>query len=157
MAYNRFRYYDPEDGRYISVDPIGLESGEFGFYNYVEDSNSLLDIYGLASSYAKHHIATNKHKDWAPKFEKLFKKYGLDKFKNGNTRKHPLNNPHNIVKVKGHKGPHSEKNFHKNIHKRLSDAGKKGGAEGFKAELAKMKVESVTEGSNMNKIITKTY
>ncbi|WCC43726.1 hypothetical protein PJW08_00225 (plasmid) [Tenacibaculum finnmarkense] len=48
LAYNRFRYYDPEDGRYISVDPIGLLSGEFGFYNYVGDSNLEVDRLGLS-------------------------------------------------------------------------------------------------------------
>ncbi|MCD0476275.1 hypothetical protein LPB87_17935 [Flavobacterium sp. EDS] len=31
----------------MSQDPIGLLSGEFGFYNYVEDSNAWLDIFGL--------------------------------------------------------------------------------------------------------------
>ncbi|MCG8806528.1 sugar-binding protein, partial [Tenacibaculum finnmarkense] len=51
LAYNRFRYYDPEDGRYISKDPIGLLSGEFGFYNYVHDTNSWIDEFGLHSSY----------------------------------------------------------------------------------------------------------
>ncbi len=65
LAYNRFRYYDPEEGRYISQDPIGLLSGEFGFYNYVEDPNGWLDVLGLvkqkgqAGSYSKvggHHI-----------------------------------------------------------------------------------------------------
>ncbi|MCG8700439.1 MAG: type IV secretion protein Rhs, partial [Bacteroidales bacterium] len=48
LAYNRFRYYDPEDGRYISVDPIGLLSGEFGFYNYVGDTNGWTDVLGLS-------------------------------------------------------------------------------------------------------------
>ncbi|WP_452231755.1 RHS repeat domain-containing protein [Lacinutrix sp. MEBiC02595] len=47
LAYNRFRYYDPEDGRYISQDPIGLLSGEYNLYSYVGDTNSLLDILGL--------------------------------------------------------------------------------------------------------------
>ncbi len=47
LAYNRFRYYDPEEGRYISQDPIGLDSGEFGFYNYVHNPNSWVDIIGL--------------------------------------------------------------------------------------------------------------
>jgi RHS repeat-associated protein len=47
LAYNRFRYYDPEEGRYISQDPIGLLSGEFGFYNYVEDPNGWIDVLGL--------------------------------------------------------------------------------------------------------------
>ncbi|MFL0099154.1 hypothetical protein V3A08_15350, partial [Tenacibaculum maritimum] len=35
------------DGRYISKDPIGLLSGEYGFYNYVGDSNSWVDPFGL--------------------------------------------------------------------------------------------------------------
>ena len=51
MAYNRFRYYDPEDGRYISADPIGLFSGEKNLYSYINDPNDELDIYGLAKSY----------------------------------------------------------------------------------------------------------
>ena len=47
LAYNRFRYYDPEDGRYISQDPIGLLSGEFNLYNYVGDPNGYIDVFGL--------------------------------------------------------------------------------------------------------------
>lgn len=53
LYYNRFRYYDAEDGRYISQDPIGLLSGEFGFYNYVDDSNSLIDVFGLDTVYSR--------------------------------------------------------------------------------------------------------
>ncbi|WP_407268870.1 RHS repeat-associated core domain-containing protein [Tenacibaculum maritimum] len=51
LAYNRFRYYDPDDGRYISKDPIGLLSGEYGFYNYVGDSNGWIDPMGLEKTY----------------------------------------------------------------------------------------------------------
>ncbi|MEZ4786701.1 MAG: RHS repeat-associated core domain-containing protein [Flavobacterium haoranii] len=47
LAYNRFRYYDPEDGRYISVDPIGLMGG-MTFYGYVHDTNGWLDLFGLS-------------------------------------------------------------------------------------------------------------
>jgi RHS repeat-associated protein len=50
LAYNRFRYYSPETGTYISQDPIGLEGG-LTFYGYVEDPNSYLDIFGLKKSY----------------------------------------------------------------------------------------------------------
>ena len=37
LYYNRHRYYDPELGRYISPDPIGLYAG-FNLYRYVENS-----------------------------------------------------------------------------------------------------------------------
>ncbi|CAA0149672.1 RHS repeat domain-containing protein [Tenacibaculum maritimum] len=50
LAYNRFRYYDPDDGRYISQDPIGLASGNPNFYTYVSDVNSHIDSLGLSSS-----------------------------------------------------------------------------------------------------------
>jgi RHS repeat-associated protein len=46
LNYNRFRYYDLDSGVYISKDPIGLLGG-FGLYNYVKDTNALLDILGL--------------------------------------------------------------------------------------------------------------
>ena len=52
LAYNRFRYYDPQDGRYISKDPIGLASGEGNLYSYVSDPNVWIDELGLA--YKKH-------------------------------------------------------------------------------------------------------
>ncbi|MCL5247594.1 hypothetical protein M4I21_17370 [Cellulophaga sp. 20_2_10] len=48
MCYNRFRYYSPDSGTYISQDPIGLASGEPNFYAYVSDSNSWVDVFGLS-------------------------------------------------------------------------------------------------------------
>ncbi|MEL6631786.1 MAG: RHS repeat-associated core domain-containing protein [Bacteroidota bacterium] len=47
LYYNRFRYYDPEIGQYISQDPIGLKGG-FRIYGYVFDPFRLVDIFGLA-------------------------------------------------------------------------------------------------------------
>ncbi|GIM57492.1 type IV secretion protein Rhs [Capnocytophaga canimorsus] len=46
LAYNRFRYYSPDTGAYISQDPIGLEGG-LALYSYVHDSNTWIDIFGL--------------------------------------------------------------------------------------------------------------
>ncbi|CAA0149446.1 RHS repeat-associated core domain-containing protein [Tenacibaculum maritimum] len=66
LAYNRFRYYDPDDGRYISKDPIGLLSGEYGFYNYVEDSNGWVDPFGL-KTYSAGSMQKKKEKGQAPK------------------------------------------------------------------------------------------
>ena len=47
LCYNRFRYYHPETGRYISQDPIGFLSGEPNFFAYVGDTNWWLDMLGL--------------------------------------------------------------------------------------------------------------
>ncbi|CAA0186202.1 hypothetical protein JIP1097_20073 [Tenacibaculum maritimum] len=75
LAYNRFRYYDPDDGRYISKDPIGLLSGEYGFYNYVGDSNGWIDPLGLAKTYGKKkkNPLSNKEKDKFRKAEQDIK------------------------------------------------------------------------------------
>lgn len=48
LAYNRCRYYDPEIGRYISADPLGIFGGANQFA-YVADPFSETDPLGLAS------------------------------------------------------------------------------------------------------------
>ncbi len=49
LHYNRFRYYDPETGRYISQDPIRLTGG-FNLYAYVLDPISFFDPFGLVKA-----------------------------------------------------------------------------------------------------------
>ena len=61
LAYNRFRYYDLELGRYISEDPIRLTSGTMALHSYVEDSNSSIDVWGLSSTYARKFYKANPH------------------------------------------------------------------------------------------------
>jgi RHS repeat-associated protein len=46
LYYNRFRYYDPETGRYVSQDPIGLLGG-IGLYCHVTDPLIWFDPCGL--------------------------------------------------------------------------------------------------------------
>ena len=46
LAYNRFRYYSPDSGTYISQDPIRLAGG-LAFYGYVFDCNGWIDPWGL--------------------------------------------------------------------------------------------------------------
>jgi RHS repeat-associated protein len=49
LYYNRFRYYSPEEGLYLSQDPIGIDGG-YNLYSFVNDVNSWVDIYGLTPS-----------------------------------------------------------------------------------------------------------
>ncbi|UTC66572.1 RHS repeat-associated core domain-containing protein [Treponema sp. OMZ 789] len=49
-GYNRYRYYDPSTGTYISRDTIGLAGG-LNAYAYVHDSNSWIDVLGLTGTY----------------------------------------------------------------------------------------------------------
>jgi len=47
LYYNRFRYYDPDVGRYISQDPIGLAGGE-NLYAYAPNPTGGIDPAGLS-------------------------------------------------------------------------------------------------------------
>lgn len=46
LYYNRFRYYSPQMGMYISSDPIGLAGNNPTLYGYVQDVNTWLDPCG---------------------------------------------------------------------------------------------------------------
>lgn len=46
LNYNRFRYYNPEEGVYISADPISV-SGGLNVYAYVHDTGNQIDPWGL--------------------------------------------------------------------------------------------------------------
>ncbi|WP_454725509.1 MULTISPECIES: RHS repeat-associated core domain-containing protein [Cupriavidus] len=47
LHYNRYRYYDPGSGRFISKDPIGLAGG-FNVYQYAPNPVGWIDPLGLA-------------------------------------------------------------------------------------------------------------
>lgn len=47
MAYNRFLYYSPETGAYISQEPIRLEAGLSNLYAYVHEVNVWVNPRGL--------------------------------------------------------------------------------------------------------------
>ncbi len=61
LAYNRFRYYNPENGLYISKDPIGLLGNNPNEYAYVRDSNKFIDPSGLDEEIPQSFI--DKYKD----------------------------------------------------------------------------------------------
>ncbi|MFL1996875.1 AHH domain-containing protein [Lysinibacillus irui] len=48
LYYNPFRYYDPEQGNYTQIDPIGLAGGNPTLYGYVYNPHIETDPYGLA-------------------------------------------------------------------------------------------------------------
>jgi RHS repeat-associated protein len=98
LYYNRFRYYDPESGAYISQDPIGLLGG-MSLYSYVLNTSTFVDPFGLScqkpdklkfsaegvSHVKKRHISS--HPDWEHKSKWTVKNGGWraktrDTFKN---------------------------------------------------------------------------
>ncbi|WP_317190594.1 RHS repeat-associated core domain-containing protein [Bacteroides ovatus] len=85
LYYNRFRYYSPDMGMYISSDPIGLAGNNPTLYGYVQDVNTWMDPWGLDCSKdaqklranmiaagkveppypnAAHHIVLSNSNDW---------------------------------------------------------------------------------------------
>ncbi|OJT19054.1 hypothetical protein BO221_36685 [Archangium sp. Cb G35] len=104
----------------------------------------------------RHHLCTNKNDisesrggPWTPDFERLFKRAGMS-----------LDDPANIVYLRGHKGPHPEA-YHAEIFERLSDA------LGTCKPLAECRAKLVDEldriagdvckqGSRLNKLATRT-
>ena len=63
LYYNRFRYYDPTMGSYLSQDPIRTNGG-VEFYSYVHNPNTWLDIFGLISrpkNTQEHHVISDKN------------------------------------------------------------------------------------------------
>jgi RHS repeat-associated protein len=68
LHYNRYRYYDPQVGRFISKDPIGFAGG-LNVYAYAPNPVGWVDPFGLARVYrnAPYHGATdNPIKSRAP-------------------------------------------------------------------------------------------
>ncbi|TKI69465.1 hypothetical protein FC756_09090 [Lysinibacillus mangiferihumi] len=94
LYYNRFRYYDPEQGNYTQVDPIGLAGGNPTLYGYVNNPNNLLDVFGLKGDYhqmprmpgyQKHHIIPQSMKHL------LLDRLGFDVHQSSNIVQLPTN------------------------------------------------------------------
>ncbi len=103
-----------------------------------------------------HHIATDKWTEathsggpWTPKFQKIFDRAGMS-----------LNDPANIVRIRGHKGPHPEE-YHREVFKRLNEAVEdcssiKQCRESLTKALRGLADEIATEGTKLNKLITRS-
>ena len=51
LHYNFFRYYEPDAGRFVNQDPIGLWVG-FNVYQFAPNVQGWLDILGLKNKFA---------------------------------------------------------------------------------------------------------
>ena len=61
LHYNYFRYYNPQTGRYITPDPIGLEGG-INLFSYVENNSvNGTDLWGLLTEVIITHGTTYGH------------------------------------------------------------------------------------------------
>lgn len=102
-----------------------------------------------------HHIATDKWTEathsggpWTPKFQKIFDRAGMS-----------LNDPANIVRIRGHKGPHPQE-YHEEVYDRLNAATLECRSiqqcrEALVAELRALADDIATEGSKLNRLVTK--
>ncbi|MDY7232538.1 AHH domain-containing protein [Hyalangium rubrum] len=102
-----------------------------------------------------HHIATDKWTEathsggpWTPKFQKIFDRAGMS-----------LNDPANIVRIRGHKGPHPQE-YHEEIYRRLDDATTRCRTiqmcrQALEAELRALAEEISTPGTRLNRLVTR--
>ncbi|HZZ80445.1 MAG TPA: RHS repeat-associated core domain-containing protein [Gemmataceae bacterium] len=60
LHYNRYRYYDPAMGRFISMDPIGLRGG-LNVWRYGPNPTQWLDPLGLTGSDASGRPLSSSH------------------------------------------------------------------------------------------------
>ncbi len=99
-----------------------------------------------------HHIATDKNwvsplrgGPWSPQFAEIFERAGMT-----------LTDAENVVKLPGHRGPHSEK-YHRKIYTLLqrATAGKSGPAsrEALISELKRIAKELKTKGTELNRLL----
>jgi RHS repeat-associated protein len=93
LYYNRFRYYSPEAGNYISQDPIGL-MGSLGLAQYPLDPSKQCDPFGLtaaelgqamadagrplAAGQTPHHIVKENAGGFAERSRQLLDRNGVD-------------------------------------------------------------------------------
>uniref|UniRef100_UPI0009DC16A9 RHS repeat-associated core domain-containing protein n=1 Tax=Chitinilyticum litopenaei TaxID=1121276 RepID=UPI0009DC16A9 len=160
--YNTFRYYDPESGRYLTPDPIGLAGG-LHLYGYVPDPNGWMDPWGWCSkalgqnmekagiprpkNTTPHHIAGDTGQAAQPGLA-ILKKHGIgvDDAANGvflpNRGNTDLSTPGIL-----HNGRHPNK-YIEAVNKRLHKADVKGGKQAVLNELNAIRTELLNASRN---------
>jgi hypothetical protein len=104
----------------------------------------------------EHHIATDKWTDathsggpWTPRFKQIFAKAGMS-----------LDDPANKVRVRGHVGPHPQE-YHEHVFEALRDATRtcrtlQQCQASLKKALGRLSEQITTEGTYLNKLVTRT-
>ena len=130
LYYNRFRYYSPQSGLYISQDPIRLAGNNPTLYAYTHDSNSWIDPLGLNCKVVKTRSrkdAIQKAKDHAkvPRQSKGGKPIGINELNESSRGKRWRVMKSNNVENLGAKNPRGKNQWmeHPDGH---PDAGKEG-------------------------------
>lgn len=59
LHYNFFRYYEPDVGRFVNQDPIGLFGGD-NLYQFAPNTQIWIDYWGLARLTYRHTIKPDK-------------------------------------------------------------------------------------------------
>ncbi len=80
LHYNRHRYYNPNNGRFITADPIGLAGG-LNNYQYVKNPTGYVDPLGLANESVNGICCIRVPKEQMAVFQE-FKKHHSNMFKN---------------------------------------------------------------------------
>ncbi len=104
LFYNRFRYYDPEAGEYVSQDPIGLLGG-LRLCGYVPDPLKYTDVIGLSKKCGADHTFPSDPKEMTSKLGLPPSKVG--KTPDGTTRVVWEPNPNTKIRYESH--PHGLK------------------------------------------------
>ncbi len=107
LHYNTFRYYDPEVGRFITQDPIGLDGG-FNLYKYAPNPTGWLDPLGWItyntmpgiSGFQKHHIIPQQLADHG-----ALKMAGIN-----------IHKTSNIIYLPTHAENHARRTIHRGSH-----------------------------------------
>ncbi len=87
LFYNRFRYYSPETGQYLSPDPLGLAGG-VNPYSYVHNPVSWIDPLGLAGGVGNKGEPTQKSpSDFARSWQGQGDYPGVDRFRDITVKK----------------------------------------------------------------------
>ncbi|NDO81008.1 hypothetical protein CJP72_09575 [Citrobacter sp. NCU1] len=154
LHYNLFRYYDPQVGRFIVQDPIGLNGG-WNLYQYAPNPLGWIDPWGLTScqlskameingtprpkNSAAHHIVPETAKCAKPA-RNILKKHQIDI--NSAANGVFLPNRNNMDEMSGilHNGKHPD-DYISAINERIRNADKLGGKQETLNELERINNE----------------